>query len=75
MSIGIKVPTMSANSLSRTFERINKRQLAIRLGISAQAVSQWRRIPVSRVLDVERLTGVRREELRPDVYPPSEVRK
>lgn len=63
---------MSKHPLSIAFERINKRQLAIRLGISSQAVSQWRRIPVSRVLDVERVTGVPREQLRPDVYPPSE---
>lgn len=66
---------MSAHSLTKAFERLNKRQLAIRLGITAQAVSQWRRVPVSRVLDVERVTGVSREELRPDVYPPSEARK
>lgn len=60
--------------LTKAFERINKRQLALRLGISAQAVCQWRSIPVRRVLDVERVTGVPREELRPDVYPPSENR-
>jgi DNA-binding transcriptional regulator YdaS (Cro superfamily) len=60
-------------NLSKAFERINKRQLAIRLRISAQAVSQWRRVPVSRVLEVEKITGVPREELRPDVYPPREA--
>ena len=39
-------------------------------GISSQAVSQWDKVPVSRVLDVERITGVPRHELRPDIYPP-----
>jgi DNA-binding transcriptional regulator YdaS (Cro superfamily) len=43
------------------------------LGISSQAVSQWKRVPAERVLDVERASGVSRQELRPDLYPASEV--
>jgi DNA-binding transcriptional regulator YdaS (Cro superfamily) len=39
------------------------------LGCSSQAISQWRRIPAERVLDVERITGIPREDLRPDLYP------
>lgn len=39
--------------------------------ITPQAVSQWRRVPVDRVLDVEKATGVPRHELRPDIYPPA----
>lgn len=42
-------------------------------GLTPQAVSQWRRVPVERVLDVERATGVPRHELRPDIYPPVEA--
>ena len=38
-------------------------------GISSQAVSQWRRVPPLRVLEVERATGVSRNRLRPDMYP------
>lgn len=38
------------------------------LNISGPAVSQWRRVPADRVLDVERLSGVSRHALRPDVY-------
>ncbi|NBJ13225.1 transcriptional regulator [Microvirga arsenatis] len=38
--------------------------------ITSQAISQWQRIPPARVLDVERVTGVSRYELRPDLYPP-----
>lgn len=37
-------------------------------GITSQAVSQWDRVPPARVLEVERLTGVSRYELRPDIY-------
>lgn len=44
-------------------------KLAAWLSISSQAVSQWERVPVERVLEVERLTGVPRYELRPDIYP------
>lgn len=44
-------------------------ELARGLGVSRQALYQWERIPAERVIDVERLTGVRRQELRPDLYP------
>lgn len=37
-------------------------------GITSQAVSQWARVPATRVLEVERLTGISRYQLRPDIY-------
>ncbi len=43
--------------------------LAAPLGISAQAVSQWDEVPPRRVLAVEKVSGVSRHELRPDLYP------
>lgn len=43
-------------------------KLSEALGLSRAAVSLWRRIPAERVVEVERLTGVPREELRPDLY-------
>jgi DNA-binding transcriptional regulator YdaS (Cro superfamily) len=61
--------------LEKAFSATRRSELAAHLGITAQAISQWRQIPVSRVLDVERVTGVPREELRPDVYPPDGGRK
>jgi len=36
--------------------------------VTSQAVSQWERVPATRVLDVERATGVSRYELRPDLF-------
>lgn len=42
--------------------------LSAKIGITSQAISQWERVPASRVLDVERETGVSRYLLRPDVF-------
>jgi DNA-binding transcriptional regulator YdaS (Cro superfamily) len=46
-----------------------KAALASRLGISKQAVGQWRRVPERRVVEVARVTKVRAWVLRPDLYP------
>lgn len=46
--------------------------LARKLSISPQAISQWKQIPVHRVLEIERVTGVSRSDLRPDIYPPQD---
>lgn len=46
----------------------NASELARRLGIKVQSIQQWDRIPAERVVDIERVTGVPREELRPDLY-------
>lgn len=43
-------------------------KLSVALNLSRAAASQWRRVPPERVLDVERLTGVSRYRLRPDLY-------
>ncbi len=43
--------------------------LSAKLGLSRGAVSQWKRVPAERVLDVEKITGVPRHLLRPDLYP------
>jgi DNA-binding transcriptional regulator YdaS (Cro superfamily) len=44
------------------------RKLGRLLGISHQAIGQWDRIPGERLIEIEILTGVPREELRPDLY-------
>mgnify|MGYP003645198482 CR=1 FL=1 len=38
-------------------------------GITRQAISQWDEVPHNRVLSIERLTGVSRHVIRPDLYP------
>ena len=42
--------------------------LAKALNLSPQAVNQWRHVPLQRVRDVARLTGIELNELRPDIY-------
>lgn len=44
------------------------RPLAGALGISYQAIQQWKKIPAERLVDIEKATGIPREELRPDLY-------
>ena len=51
------------------------RALGRQLGISHAAVQQWKKCPVLRVLEIERLTGVPKEELRPDVFRPPDVKE
>lgn len=43
------------------------------LGIKMTSLYSWRRIPAERVLAVERVTGIPRTELRPDLYGPAEA--
>jgi DNA-binding transcriptional regulator YdaS (Cro superfamily) len=49
----------------------NASELSRRLNVTPQAVGQWTVCPALRVLDVERITGVSRHDLRPDVYGPA----
>ncbi len=44
-------------------------KLSEALGLSRGAVSNWTKVPPNHVLEVERLSGVPREILRPDLYP------
>ena len=48
--------------------------IARELGITTQAISQWARPPAHHVLTIERLSGVSRHLLRPDVYGPEPTR-
>lgn len=52
-------------------ERGRRGELAEALGITSGAISQWNRAPAERVLDIERLTGISRHDLRPDIFGPT----
>lgn len=45
--------------------------LARALGITPSAVLLWKEVPAGRIVEVERLTGVSRFELRPDICGPA----
>ena len=47
--------------------------LGRKLGISGEAIMQWGVVPLRRVPDIERITGVARERLRPDYWPPKDA--
>jgi DNA-binding transcriptional regulator YdaS (Cro superfamily) len=42
------------------------------LGIKVPAIYSWKKVPPRRVLAIERVTGIPRTKLRPDLYPPEE---
>lgn len=42
--------------------------LAEQLRITRSAIHQWKQVPANRVLEVERITGVSRYALRPDIF-------
>lgn len=46
--------------------------LARQLNRERQAIYQWTRVPADLVLLVEKISGVSRHVLRPDLYPPNE---
>jgi DNA-binding transcriptional regulator YdaS (Cro superfamily) len=48
-------------------------RIAEAVGVSKQAVHQWRVIPPDHVSAVARVTGMKREELRPDWFKPIEA--
>lgn len=42
------------------------------MGISRNAFYRWREVPPKRVLQLEKISGISRHEMRPDLYPPDE---
>ena len=46
------------------------RALGRALGINYQNIQVWRRIPAERMIDIETVTGIPRERLRPDLFVP-----
>ncbi|BCH33237.1 hypothetical protein MesoLjLc_51670 [Mesorhizobium sp. L-8-10] len=79
----LSMPDMTQSEEDKLLQALNEAKKAIggntglaralnRLGnkptITSQAISQWKKVPDKRALDVEKVTGVSRHRLRPDVY-------
>lgn len=61
------------DSLERACKAVGgKKKMAEQLSVVPSAISMWlkrNRIPAEYVLQIERVSGVSRHELRPDIYP------
>jgi DNA-binding transcriptional regulator YdaS (Cro superfamily) len=58
----------NANIMKSLADRKLIRRIAEGLGLTTQAVYAWDRVPAEKVVRVEEITGIPREELRPDLY-------
>ena len=59
------------DSLDRLFQtRGAVKRVAEGLNITTAAVSQWKRVPRTRVKEVAEILDVSPAEVRPDLYPP-----
>jgi len=38
------------------------------LGVTRAAISAWREIPITRLKEVSKITGIPRNQLRPDIF-------
>jgi DNA-binding transcriptional regulator YdaS (Cro superfamily) len=43
-------------------------KIAHDIGQTRAAVAKWKQVPAERVVEVERITGIPREKLRPDLF-------
>ncbi len=56
----------------RSAQGLSLSQFAERIGVSRSYACQWetgaRRVPAERAVEIERITGIPREQLRPDLF-------
>src|SRR6516225_8395504 len=65
----IRVLQLSDNGLRTAIETVGGvRALASLLGLHSQTIYHWRRVPAERVVQIETVTDVPRNVLRPDLY-------
>lgn len=57
------------------FGTIKKAELARAIGITPQAIGQWKHVPLERVFKISELTGIPISKLRPDKTWPGEARE
>ena len=60
---------LNDNGLKTAIESVGGVQaLASLLGLNRQSIYEWRRVPGKRIIQIEKVTGVPRDVLRPDLY-------
>ena len=59
------------STLQEVFRERGLAAIAKACDVTPQAVHKWlsNGVPAERVLELERITGISRHELRPDIYP------
>jgi len=78
LNLGLNIAMKEARPVVEAVERAGGiSALAMALNVTPQAVWKWvheqGRVPATRVLEVERVSGVPREQLRPDVFRRTEA--
>lgn len=66
LSKGLRLAIKAASKLH--VKMSGKRALAKGLGIKEASINNWQTVPRARIMAVERLTGVPKEILAPDLY-------
>lgn len=70
---------MSKDALKNAIQAAGSQsELSRLIGESQQSISHWlnkSKVPAEQVIPIEKLTGIPRYELRPDIYPPEEYKK
>lgn len=66
---GMKLVMKRMKELAGEGEHMNKYTLARKLGLTRQAVSNWKRVPVEKVIQISRALDLDPCDLRPDIYP------
>jgi len=58
------------NLVSQAIGEIGLTKLAHQLGITHQALRKWEktRVPAERLVEFERITGIPREAIRPEIF-------
>ena len=69
-TFNVYVSKMTNTNKQSFWDEIKISELSQKMNVSKQAVYKWQihGIPAKRLLEVEKLTDVRRERLRPDLY-------
>jgi len=66
--ITYRIPTTNAEGMNLVLTVIYRAELARRLNISRAALTKWKEVPIKRVDEVSRITGLPREHILPEMF-------